>query len=63
LVVRSTIAKRVHDTIHLQAGDVVYTDTIHLQAGDVVYTDVDKQGGGIVEFAGKAGQASGFHPC
>ena len=26
------------------------------QAGDVVYTDVDKQGGGIVEFANKADQ-------
>jgi hypothetical protein len=26
------------------------------QAGDVIYTDVDRQGGGIVEFASKADQ-------
>ncbi len=28
------------------------------QAGDVVYTDVDKQGGGIVEFANKSDQVN-----
>jgi hypothetical protein len=38
-----------------------------VQAGDVIYTDVDRQGGGIVEFANKADQvghpASPFDQC
>jgi hypothetical protein len=29
-----------------------------VQAGDVIYTDVDRQGGGIVEFANKADQVA-----
>ena len=32
-----------------------------LQAGDVIYTDVDRQGGGIVEFANKADQVNSIH--
>ncbi len=33
----------------------------YAQAGDVIYTDVDRQGGGIVEFANKADQVPYSH--